>query len=187
MEGVQIRLSKFTGEGYRLADFTIRGELQDGAGAYVIYPDQFERVIGGLPKEGRPFLLVRLTRWDGETVMLLNEPSAVPFHGGDACLVDLAAGFTDESEIESLGILSEAVGEAHELGLPIVCRVLFNPEAYGDAIASNLNVPLTIAEEIGADCIIIPALPPRELSNLREPLVPYFLTIEEGLYERRSI
>lgn len=187
MEGKRIRLSRFTGEGSRLADLTLGIEYEPGARAFIVYPYQVGRLAGKRPDMRGITLLVRLDSWDGEKVLRLYDPGSVPFFGGDGCLVDVVAGYGDRPEIDSLEILGGARRGARALGLPLVCRVIFNPEPYRSDIANSLNVPLTIAEEMGADAIIIPAVAEAELSRLRRPMIPLFLTVGEGVYESGSI
>ncbi len=187
MEGIRIRSSRFTCEGSRLVDLTLGVEHESGPGAYIAYPYQVERLTAKPADAFGIFLLIRLSSWDGERVSLLYDPRTVPFFGGDGCLVDLVAGHGDRPEIESLAILSGARREAHSLGLPVVCRVIFNPGPYLEDIANCLNVHLTIAEEMGADAVILPRVAEGELARLRRPMVPYFRTVTEGIYESRPI
>ena len=187
MEGIRIRSSRFTGEGSRLVDLTLGVEHESGPSAHIAYPYQVDRLAEKHADAFGTSLLIRLSSWDGEKVSLLYDPRTVPFFGGDGCLVDLAAGYGDRQEIESLAILSGARREAHSLGLPVVCRVIFNPGPYLEDIANCLSVPLTIAEEMGADAIILPGVAEGELARLRRPMVPYFRTVTEGIYESRPI
>lgn len=187
MEGRRIRLSRFTGEGSRLVDLALGIDYEPGAAAYIVYPHQVDGLAVPRNDMRGTTLLVRLDLWDGENVLRLYEPGSVPRFGGDGCLVDVVMGYGDRQEIDSLEFLSGARRGAHALGLPIVCRIVFNPEPYREDVTGSLNVPLTIAEEMGADAVIVPDLAEVELSGLRRPMVPFFMTVTEGIYEGGSL
>ncbi len=184
MEGTGIRLSRFTAEGARMLDLTQGAGPAGGFSAYVVYPELIPRLLAEVPAAARAPLLLRVTAWDGAAVTGRFDPEAAAFHGCGGCFTDLAAGFGDEAEIESLRILAAVVEGARPLGLPVVCRVFLGPEVEGPDAAAYLEVPLTIAEEMGADCLVVPGVAPGVWEKARRPLVPCFFPAEAGMYER---
>ncbi len=190
MQGVSIRLSRFTGAGDRVVDISSGGETFSGtlpnAEAYIVFPGQELHSFTEITYPCRLFLIIRLTSWDGERLRRLGEPESVPFWGGEACLVDLVVGFGDTLEVNSLEALAWARGGARPLGLPVLARLIFNQEPYWGALADSLNVPLVIAEELGADSLLLPPLDREILEEMRKPKVPFFVTVEEGYYQVAS-
>jgi hypothetical protein len=184
MEGIRIRSGRFTEDGARMLDLSLGAEPIEGASSFVVYPHLIPRLVAKVPGAAQSVLLLRMTSWDGEMVGCLFEPEAAAFHGCGGCLVDLTSGYGDAVEIESLRILAASVQGAHPLGLPVVCRIILNAEMTEPEAASYLDVHLTIAEEMGADCLVFPCVEDEVLKGLRKPLIPYFLTVETGFYER---
>lgn len=168
-----------------MLDLTLGAAPEQGFTAYVVYPQHLPRLLAEVPSAARRTLLLRATSWDGCVVQRLFDPASAAYHGCGGCLVDLASGYGDAVELRSLDLLAQTVREAHELGLPVACRVLVNAEAEAPDLAAFLDVPLAIAEEMGADCLVFPEIEAAVLRKLREPMVPYFLTAGAGLYERR--
>ncbi len=191
MEGTRIRLSRFTEPGDWVADISSGRKVPPGtlpeAHGYIVFPGQVPSIFMEVHQPGKLFLIARLTTWDGERLRRLGKPASVPFWGGEACLVDLVVGFGDGIEVDSLEALAQARGGASSLGLPVLARIILNPEPYLNNLAENLNVPLTIAEELGADAILLPPLERDVLEGMRKPQVPFLLAVEEGLYQVASI
>lgn len=187
MNGLIIRLSRFTGPG----GLIITGDLLDAgdfsSAAMLVYPDQIPVIWEKMPPYAAPLLLVCLTYWTGTNLIPLVGAREAAVLGGDGCVVDLISGYEDSLEIESMRVLAFVVEEAHCLGLPVIAQLRFNEAGREELLSDCLAVPLAAAEEIGADAVIIPEETGRQYSSAYSPALPLFLAGKDGLIRRFNL
>ena len=186
MTGIIIRLSRFSGPGARLFDLTSNLKFDFKPAALILYPHQVTKAVtDNAAGRDRSLLLFRLTEWFEHKVSLLFSPAAVAPLGGDGCIVDLAAGYEDEVEIESLRILSDIVNRVHQHGLPVVAWIRLNEALYLDKPAAPyLEIPLAAAEEMGVDAVIIPRSTVEKGTMQYRSALPMFLAEDNGMIVR---
>jgi hypothetical protein len=184
MNGIKIRMSRFTDREVLISSSGTAEETCLSSSAMLVFPNQVPGILGLVPDYSMPVLLVRLTDWSGDNLVTLCGARLALALGGDGCVVDLASGFEDGREIESMRILARTVEEAHCLGLPVLAQIRFNEAGHQDALTDCLEIPLAAAEEIGVDAIIMPVETTQYFSPSYCPSVPLFLAGNDGLIRR---
>jgi hypothetical protein len=186
MTGIQIRMSRFSGPGARLFDLTAGETFDFKPAALLIYPHQAAGAAAAASGRGGALLLFRLTEWNGERVRSLCEPAAVAPLGGDGCVVDLAAGYEDAAEIESLRLLALTVEQAHRRGLPVLARIRLNRAVCKEDPVPYLEIPLAAAEEMGVDGVILPRIGTGKYDRRYRAEKPLFLAGDDGVIVREA-
>lgn len=185
MTGLRIRLSRIILDRDGVFDLSLGGPRPSNYSALILYPHQLPELVNEESNFKGRALVIRLTGWDGSKLTALCGAETAASLGGDCCAVDLVAGYEDSLEIESMRLLTNAVKEGHELGLPVVAMVRLN-QACSDYF-SCLEVPLATAEEIGADTVILPAEAATDFAPTYKPSVPLFVAGAEGVVGRLKI
>jgi glycerophosphoryl diester phosphodiesterase len=186
MTGIKIRLSRFSGLGTKLFDLTSGFKLDFKPAALLLYPHQVTTAVADIAAgRNRTLLLFRLTEWSEHQVRPLLAPAAVAPLGGDGSVVDLAAGYEDEVEIESLRILSDVTTQAHNQGLPVIAWIRLNESLYLDKPAAPyLEIPLAAAEEMGVDAVILPRSAVEKGTMQYRSAVARFIAEDHGMIVR---